>query len=274
MEDYGMRLFIGLDVSLAKTAIGVISEHGKIIKEAEAASEPEVLVRWQHPEHGFVPPDEFIPMAEQTGLIRPVTAWVLEKALAFCSELEKAGFLIGVSVNISAVNLRETSFADMVRHALARHQVDAHRLVLEVTETATMVDPKAALKCLRSLNDAGVRLSIDDFGTGYSSLSYIRKLPVHEIKIDRSFVMEMDSNQGDATIVRATINMCHDLGYEVVAEGVENQGTCDLLLSMGCDIAQGYHLSRPIPQADVIDWLRAYCQEIHEQPFPRRAERR
>jgi EAL domain-containing protein (putative c-di-GMP-specific phosphodiesterase class I)/GGDEF domain-containing protein len=198
----------------------------------------------------------------------------LRKALAFCSELEKAGFLIGVSVNISAVNLRETSFADMVRHALARHQVDAHRLVLEVTETATMVDPKAALKCLRSLNDAGVRLSIDDFGTGYSSLSYIRKLPVHEIKIDRSFVMEMDSNQGDATIVRATINMCHDLGYEVVAEGVENQGTCDLLLSMGCDIAQGYHLSRPIPQADVIDWLRAYCQEIHEQPFPRRAERR
>ena len=234
----------------------------------------EALLRWQHPEHGFVPPDEFIPMAEQTGLIRPVTAWVLEKALAFCSELEKAGFLIGVSVNISAVNLRETSFADMVRHALARHQVDAHRLVLEVTETATMVDPKAALKCLRSLNDAGVRLSIDDFGTGYSSLSYIRKLPVHEIKIDRSFVMEMDSNQGDATIVRATINMCHDLGYEVVAEGVENQGTCDLLLSMGCDIAQGYHLSRPIPQADVIDWLRAYCQEIHEQPFPRRAERR
>jgi EAL domain-containing protein (putative c-di-GMP-specific phosphodiesterase class I)/GGDEF domain-containing protein len=229
----------------------------------------EALLRWQHPEHGFVPPDEFIPMAEQTGLIKPVTAWVLDKALAFCSDLERAGFQIAVSVNISAVNLRETSFVDMVRQALERHQVDARRLVLEVTETATMVDPKAALLCLRSLNEAGIRLSIDDFGTGYSSLSYIRKLPVHEIKIDRSFVMEMDVNAGDATIVRTTINMCHDLGYEVVAEGVENQGTCDLLLSMGCDFAQGYHLARPIPQGEVMGWLEAYYQGNREQPFPR-----
>jgi len=231
----------------------------------------EALLRWQHPEHGFVPPDEFIPMAEQTGLIRPVTAWVLDKSLAFCSDMEKAGFPIGISVNISAVNLRETSFVDLVRDALKRHQVEARRLVLEVTETATMVDPKAALQCLRFLNDAGIRLSIDDFGTGYSSLSYIRKLPVHEIKIDRSFVMEMDRNRGDATIVRTTINMCHDLGYEVVAEGVETQGTCDLLFSMGCNIAQGYHLSRPIPQADVMEWLKAYYQENREQPFPYRA---
>lgn len=232
----------------------------------------EALLRWHHPEHGFVPPDEFIPMAEQTGLIRPVTAWVLEKSLAFCSDLERAGFLVGVSVNISAVNLRETSFVDMVRQALERHQVDARRLVLEVTETATMVDPKAALQCLRSLNAAGIRLSIDDFGTGYSSLSYIRKLPVHEIKIDRSFVMEMDANKGDATIVRATLNMCHDLGYEVVAEGVENQNTGDLLLSMGCDFAQGYHLARPIPQGEVMEWLRAYYQDNREQPFPHLAQ--
>ncbi|WP_168215590.1 EAL domain-containing protein [Marinobacter confluentis] len=232
----------------------------------------EALLRWQHPDHGFVPPDEFIPMAEQTGLIRPVTAWVLEKSLAFCRELEQVGFKVGVSVNISAVNLRETSFVDIVREALERHQVAADRLVLEVTETATMVDPKAALQCLRALNEAGIRLSIDDFGTGYSSLSYIRKLPVHEIKIDRSFVMEMSSNRGDATIVRATINMCHDLGYDVVAEGVENQDTCDLLSSMGCDIAQGYHLSRPIPRADVIDWLRTYYQESGQQPFPARVQ--
>lgn len=231
----------------------------------------EALLRWKHAEHGFVPPDEFIPMAEQTGLIRPVTAWVLEKSLSFCRDMEKAGFPVGVSVNISAVNLRETSFVDMVGDALERHQVSADRLVLEVTETATMVDPKAALQCLRVLNEAGIRLSIDDFGTGYSSLSYIRKLPVHEIKIDRSFVMEMASNRGDATIVRTTINMCHDLGYEVVAEGVENQDTCDLLLSMGCDIAQGYHLSRPIPQPEVMDWLRAYCLEAGEQPFPHRS---
>lgn len=234
----------------------------------------EALLRWQHPEHGFVPPDEFIPMAEQTGLIRPVTAWVLEKSLTFCRELEEGGFPVAVSVNVSAVNLRETSFVAMVREALERHQIDPHRLVLEVTETATMVDPKSALQCLRSLNEAGIRLSIDDFGTGYSSLSYIRKLPVHEIKIDRSFVMEMDSNRGDATIVRTTINMCHDLGYEVVAEGVENQDTCDLLLSLGCDIAQGYHLARPIPQPEVMDWLRTYYRDTDKQPFPQRAQSR
>jgi EAL domain-containing protein (putative c-di-GMP-specific phosphodiesterase class I)/GGDEF domain-containing protein len=232
----------------------------------------EALLRWQHPEHGFVPPDEFIPMAEQTGLIRPLTAWVLDRSLAFCCDMEKAGFSLGISVNISAVNLRETNFVDVVQQALERHQVDAHRLVLEVTETATMVDPKAALQCLRSLNAAGIRLSIDDFGTGYSSLSYIRKLPVHEIKIDRSFVMEMHSNRGDATIVRTTINMCHDLGYEVVAEGIENQGACDLLLSMGCDIAQGYHLSRPIPEVNVLGWLEAYYRGDHERPFPFRSE--
>ncbi len=228
----------------------------------------EALLRWQHPEHGFVPPDEFIPMAEQTGLIRPVTAWVLEKALAFCRAMEMAGFPVNVSVNISAVNLRETDFVDVVRSALNRHQIEAKRLVLEVTETATMVDPKAALQTLRSLNEAGVRLSIDDFGTGYSSLSYIRKLPVHEIKIDRSFVMEMAANRGDATIVRTTINMCHDLGYEVVAEGVENQQACNLLMSMQCDTAQGYHLSRPIPEADVVDWLRVYYRENQDHPFP------
>lgn len=227
----------------------------------------EALLRWEHPEYGFIPPDEFIPMAEQTGLIGAVTAWVLEKALAFCNDLEKAGYPVCISVNISAVNLREAGFVGRVLEVLELHRVKANRLVLEVTETATMVDPKAALNCLRLLNEAGIRLSIDDFGTGYSSLSYIRKLPVHEIKIDRSFVMEMDSNQGDATIVRTTINMCHDLGYEVVAEGVETQPTCDLLSSMGCDTAQGYHLSRPIPQPDVMDWLNEYYQNAQQHPF-------
>ncbi|MDI9245833.1 EAL domain-containing protein [Marinobacter sp. CHS3-4] len=227
----------------------------------------EALLRWQHPEHGFVPPDEFIPMAEQTGLIGPVTAWVLDKSLAFCRELEQAGYPVGVSVNISAVNLREAGFVEQVLSVLGRNQVEARRLILEVTETATMVDPKAALHCLRLLNESGIRLSIDDFGTGYSSLSYIRKLPVHEIKIDRSFVMEMDTNRGDETIVRTTINMCHDLGYEVVAEGIESQPICDLLSAMGCDTAQGYHLARPIPQQGVMDWIRAYYDSDNKRPF-------
>jgi EAL domain-containing protein (putative c-di-GMP-specific phosphodiesterase class I) len=213
-------------------------------------------------------------MAEQTGLIRLLTAWVLERALGFCRNLDSKSFSGTVSVNISAVNLREASFADMVTDILERHSVEPCRLVLEVTETATMADPKAAVRCLASLNESGIRLAIDDFGTGYSSLSYIRKLPVHEIKLDRAFVTEMDENEEDATIVRATINMCHELGYEVVAEGVENQKTCDQLLSMGCDVAQGYYLSKPIPEIEVEVWLSEYSTGQGKYPFTLQSGRR
>lgn len=218
----------------------------------------EVLLRWTHPEYGFIPPDEFIPMAEQTGLIRPLTRWVVDQALTCCRIMKDRGHDLRVSVNISARNLQEPDFAEGINNLLERHGLEADRLILEVTETATMIDPKSALKALRTLYDAGIRLSIDDFGTGYSSLSYIRKLPVHEIKIDRSFVMEMDQNADDATIVRTTINMCHDLGFEVVAEGVETGATCDLLRNMSCDIMQGYYLARPMPEDEVGDWLKQY----------------
>jgi len=163
-----------------------------------------------------------------------------------------------MSVNISAVNLQEKAFAENITHLLEEHGVEPGQLILEVTETATMINPQAALAALRVLYDAGIRLAIDDFGTGYSSLSYIRKLPVHEIKIDRSFVMEMDSNCDDATIVRTTINMCHDLGFEVVAEGVESNATCELLRSMSCDIMQGFYLARPMPDERVAPWLYDY----------------
>ncbi len=215
----------------------------------------EALIRWQHPEHGFVPPDEFIPMAEQTGLIKPVTRWVLNEALLFCTRLDEAGCDATVSVNISAVNLREPGFCENVCALLKKNRVAAQRLVLEVTETAAMLDPILSLRALRALQAAEVRLSIDDFGTGHSSLSYIRKLPVNEIKIDRSFVMEMDRNSGDATIVRTTVNMCHDLGYEVVAEGVENEDTQTLLTTLGCDFIQGYHIARPMSSDAALVWL-------------------
>ncbi|WP_404364827.1 EAL domain-containing protein [Marinobacter sp.] len=217
----------------------------------------EALLRWFHPEHGFVPPDEFIPMAEQTGLIKPLTQWVLQEALTFCNGLDAVGCDATVSVNISAMNLREPGFCEAVCGLLEKNQVAARRLVLEVTETAAMLDPKRSLAVLRALQAAKVKLSIDDFGTGHSSLSYIRQLPVSEIKIDRSFVMEMDSNQGDATIVRTTINMCHDLGYEVVAEGVENEATQNLLRELGCDYIQGYFLARPMSRTDALKWLEA-----------------
>ncbi|MEQ6885254.1 EAL domain-containing protein [Salicola sp. Rm-C-2C1-2] len=218
----------------------------------------EVLLRWNHPDYGFIPPDEFIPMAEQTGLIRPLTHWVLDRALLFGASMGAAGYPVRMAVNISALNLEEPAFADQVLELLGKHGVPAGRLILEVTETATMINPVTALKALRGLYDAGTRLAIDDFGTGYSSLSYIRKLPVHEIKIDRSFVREMDANREDATIVRTTINMCHDLGFEVVAEGVESDGTSQLLRNMHCDIMQGYHLSRPMPEEQVPGWIETW----------------
>ena len=218
----------------------------------------EVLLRWNHPDHGFIPPDEFIPMAEQTGLIQPLTQWVLDRSLLFGASMDAAGHPVRMAVNISARNLEEPAFADMVLGLLERHGLPTGRLILEVTETATMVNPINALQALRGLYDAGIRLAIDDFGTGYSSLSYIRKLPVHEIKIDRSFVREMDANREDATIVRTTINMCHDLGFEVVAEGVESDDTSQLLRNMQCDIMQGYHLSRPMPEEHVAGWLSTW----------------
>lgn len=215
----------------------------------------EALIRWFHPEHGFIPPDEFIPTAEQTGLIKPLTRWVLEHALAFCKQLDAAGCDATVSVNISAINLREPEFCDEVCTLLTQSDVAAQRLVLEVTETAAMADPARALAVLRALRQSSVRLSIDDFGIGQSSLSYIRKLPVNEIKIDRSFVMQMDESEGDATIVRTTINMCHDLGYEVVAEGVENEAIEKLLGTLGCDLIQGYHIARPMAGEAALEWL-------------------
>jgi EAL domain-containing protein (putative c-di-GMP-specific phosphodiesterase class I)/GGDEF domain-containing protein len=215
----------------------------------------EALIRWNHPERGFIPPDEFIPMAEKTGLIKPLTRWVVHQALSFCNELDKRDCDAKVSVNISAVNLREPGFCEAICNLLADQSVAAQRLVLEVTETAAMVDPVMSLGVLKALQQARVRLSIDDFGTGHSSLSYIRKLPVNEIKIDRSFVMEMDTNQSDATIVRTTINMCHDLGYDVVAEGVENNATQSLLSQLGCDYIQGYHVARPMNTRDALHWL-------------------
>ncbi|TVP54241.1 MAG: EAL domain-containing protein [Halomonadaceae bacterium] len=218
----------------------------------------EALLRWQHPHYGFIPPDEFIPMAEQTGLMGPITDWVLTHALGFARQLQQTHEGLQISMNISALNLQQPDFALQVAMRVAEQGLAPQSLLLEVTETATMVDPKASLKTLRELADAGIRLAIDDFGTGYSSLSYIRKLPVNEIKIDRSFVLDMDANRDDATIVRTTINMCHDLGFSVVAEGVETAASQDLLEAMGCDVLQGYHLGRPMPADQVAGWLKSF----------------
>lgn len=215
----------------------------------------EALLRWEHEDHGFIPPDEFIPLAEQTGLINDITAWVIEKAAEKLAKLNREGHDLTVSVNISALNLREKEFPERVQNIIQTYGITPERMVLEVTETATMDDPEQALSALKRLKMTGVRLSIDDFGTGYSSLTYIKRLPVNEIKIDRSFVMDMDKDNDDIVIVKTTINMCHDLGYTVVAEGVESANVLQQLSDMGCDFAQGYFLSRPLPFTELQKWL-------------------
>ncbi len=227
----------------------------KIDVARDAMAGVEALLRWKHAEYGYIGPDEFIPIAEQTGIIHPLTQWVLEEAVRRISHLQQRDRRLTVAVNVSAINLKDRHFAATVKQILDRYQVPPASLTVEVTETAMMGDPERALSVLTQLNRIGVRIAIDDFGTGYSSLSYIKRLPIQEIKIDRSFVMEMDKVKGDAIIVRTTINMCHDLGLEVVAEGVETLMSCNALRALRCDFLQGYYLSRPLPFDQLIKWL-------------------
>ncbi|MDQ1436832.1 MAG: hypothetical protein QOK43_461 [Acidimicrobiaceae bacterium] len=217
----------------------------------------EALLRWTHTEHGPIPPDEFIPLAEHTGLIRPLTLYVLDQALAQCRIWNDTGVPIGVAVNLSVRNLYDPSFADEVAALLDRHGVPAGRLELEITESVIMADPMRAMAVLARLSDLGVGLSLDDFGVGYSSLAYLKRLPVTEIKIDKSFVMNISNDESDAMIVRSTIGLARSLGMRVVAEGVESEETWARLVSLGCDIAQGYYLCRPKPAEEITPWLAA-----------------
>jgi len=217
----------------------------------------EALLRWAHPEHGAVPPDEFIPLAEHTGLIRPLTLFVLDRALAQCREWSDAGVGVGVAVNLSVRNLYDPSFADEVAGMLADHGVPASRLELEITESVIMADPMRAMDVLTRLSEFGIGLSLDDFGVGYSSLAYLKRLPVNEIKIDKSFVMNIARDESDAMIVRSTIGLARSLGMRVVAEGVECSETWDQLAALGCDVAQGHYLCTPMPAAEITEWLAA-----------------
>jgi diguanylate cyclase (GGDEF)-like protein len=216
----------------------------------------EALVRWQHPEFGMVPPDQFIVPAEKTGLIKPLTWWILGKALQECRNCHQAGVGISTAVNLSRRNLHDPELPEQVASTLKNCSIPPERLVLEITESAIMADPARAMEILTRLSDMGVQLSIDDFGTGYSSLASLTKLPVKEIKIDRSFVKNMAVSENDAMIVRSTIELAHNLYLKVVAEGVEDQSTLDRLTAMGCDSAQGYYLSRPLPAEELRGWLK------------------
>jgi diguanylate cyclase len=216
----------------------------------------EALLRWQHPERGLLYPSEFIALAEHTGLIKQLTLLVLRKAICQAREWEEEGRPHSVSVNLSAANLLDTDLVRDVASILESEGVDAFRFGLEITETTIMTDPEQALTTLRDLDAMGIRLSIDDFGTGYSSLAYLRRLPVHEIKIDKSFVQHLARNDTDAKIVHSTIELAHSLGFSVVAEGVEDQHALELLGVYGCDQVQGFHLCRPQPAPLLAEALR------------------
>jgi diguanylate cyclase (GGDEF)-like protein len=219
----------------------------------------EALVRWQHPKHGLLGPMEFIPAAERTGLIRPLTLKVLSTALRQARRWTDAGLSpLTMAVNISTRCLLETDFADQVERLLAEAGVAPSQLELEITESTIMTDPEHAMQVLVRLADIGVGLAIDDFGTGYSSLSYLKRLPVHQLKIDRSFVMDMQVGASDEAIVRSSVDLARNLGLQVVAEGVETEETWHQLAALGCDQAQGYFFARPMPAADLPDWLESW----------------
>jgi diguanylate cyclase len=215
----------------------------------------EALVRWQHPEHGLLPPGEFVPLAEQTGLIKPLTSFVLRAALQQVSTWRRAGHDLSIAVNISERSLLDPDFPDEVTCMLLDAGVPPHRLELEITEGTIMADPVRAAAVLRRLDDTGVVLSLDDFGTGYSSLSRLRELPISEIKIDRSFAARIETDERDFAIMRSTIELGHNLGCSVVAEGLETAAALQRVTSLGCDTGQGFHIARPLDAAAISDWL-------------------
>jgi diguanylate cyclase (GGDEF)-like protein/PAS domain S-box-containing protein len=228
----------------------------KVDCRSGAVAGVEALVRWQHPQQGLIAPDRFVPLAEQTGLIRPLTRWVLNAAVRQARAWHDEGLMLSVAVNLSAHDLQDAQLAHWITTLLARWDLRPQWLKLELTESALMSDPAQAMQVLTELCELGVRIAIDDFGTGYSSLGYLKRLPAHEIKIDRSFVADMAGQERDRAIVRSTIDLGHNLGLAAVAEGVEDQCTLDLLGGLGCDLAQGYFLSRPLPATQVSAWCR------------------
>lgn len=227
----------------------------------------EVLIRWTHAEYGFIPPDEFIPLAEKTGVIHPLTQWICKTAFQTLDHLNAQSINLTLSINISACNLQDKNFKDNVLALSDTYNTPTNSIILELTETAVMVNPEDALRITQELSDNGIKLSIDDFGTGYSSMAYLKQLPVKELKIDRSFVVDMVNNQDDRTIVVTLLQMGHNMDLEIVAEGIEDKATLTLLTQLGCNIAQGYFIARPMPVEDFIVWCNENRAKYPTQPL-------
>jgi EAL domain-containing protein (putative c-di-GMP-specific phosphodiesterase class I) len=225
----------------------------------------EALIRWEHPERGLVMPDQFIPLIERTVLMRPLTLHVLNEALRQWRAWAHGGVDLRLAVNVSPRSLLDVDLPDQVAEILDRWNVPPDRLILEITEGSLMADSMPSLSVLSRLSEVGVRLSVDDFGTGYSSLSHLKRLPIDEIKVDRSFVTNMRNDANDTMIVRATVDLGRNLGLQVVAEGVEDRGTLARLAEFGCDLAQGFFLSPPMSGPDLTKWLASH--EVESGPL-------
>jgi diguanylate cyclase (GGDEF)-like protein len=233
----------------------------------------EALVRWQHPSQGLLHPDRFLPLAEQTDLIDKLTDWVLDRALTEIRDLGPRAADLAIAVNVSARNLAQPDFARRVVGALERAGVPAGRLIIEITETALLIDPRRAAGVLAELATSGVRVSLDDFGQGQTSLGYLSALPLHELKIDKSFVSDMVVNTAHAAIVRSVVELGHNLSLRVVAEGVETDDVLETLREAGCDVAQGYLLARPVPGDKLNRWLGARATDRRPRPGGKRRPR-
>jgi diguanylate cyclase (GGDEF)-like protein len=255
-RDSPRRLTLVADLRTAIDQGKLVVHYQPKVRMADGAlTGAEALVRWPHPDHGLLSPDSFIPLAEQTGLIRLLTRWVISQALTQCAAWQRHGLDLGVAVNISPTVLLDPEFPDLVAGLLAASDVAENSLVLEITESTLMTDQERADEILGRLGQLGVRVSIDDFGTGYSSLAYLRRLPIHEIKIDKSFVMGMMENENDAVIVRATVALAHNLGLSVTAEGVGSERAWAQLARYQCDEAQGHHISPPLSAEALEQWM-------------------
>ena len=232
----------------------------------------EALVRWNHPKEGFIPPNVFVPLVEQCGLIKTFTLKIIRMALEQERKWLKAGMDIPVAVNLSAMNLQEPDLPKNVQAMLREFKVPASHLELEITESAIMTAPNRSMQVIKSLNQMGIKLAIDDFGTGYSSLAYLKKLPVQVIKIDRSFILNIHEDERDAKIVGSILDLGHNLGLETIAEGVEKDEIRKQLSSLGCNMIQGYLISRPLPADEFEMWLKNGSPEAGPAPVRMVAE--
>ncbi|QCU90533.1 putative bifunctional diguanylate cyclase/phosphodiesterase [Thiomicrorhabdus sediminis] len=215
------------------------------------------MIRWNHPTYGLIPPDEFIGFAEMSNTITPLTLWVLNSAIETHAQLTAYVPDSVMSINVSSRNLYDRGFPEQVAQLIKDKKANPKHFILEITESAIMEEPQQAAQTIQALSEMGFDISIDDFGTGYSSLAYLKNLAVNELKIDRTFVSDMTSDDNDYKIVKSTIDLAHNLGLSVTAEGVETEEIEQILLQLNCDITQGYYYSKPLPFAELIDWIKA-----------------